>query len=85
MTTISKIDDTWVDIKADLTLTPGVDYLIQNTGANLIYLREDAVQPGATVDGHIIKANAAWTFQIGALPMWVRSSTIDGEFTLSES
>lgn len=77
------ITSAFVDIKASLSLVASTSYIIQNTGTGDLIVAESAIAP-ADLKGHIVKPNEYLAVTIGADKMFVRSSSDDGEATVTE-
>ena len=76
----------WVNIKSTLSLSDGVEYAIQNTGGESVYLTELSTAPAVTEEGHVIPTRQTWTFTPETnMNLYVRAAKGQTIITITEA
>jgi len=79
------ITDTWLDIKASLSLALGVTYLIQNVGTGRVMLNESPTPPVPELRGHVIEMLDFSSFTISTDNMYVSCAKGNGAIAVTET
>ena len=76
----------WINITSSLALVSGTNYLLQNTGANNIYIVENSSDPSATTTGIVLRVGSdGLQFQQSTDSLYARSGVSNSVVTVTES